>query len=150
MSDIKRYAVFSGDRFYPSGGWYDYRSSYDTLDEAVEAQTSGDWRHVVDLSTGQIRVIPTHDAHVAKAVQCRMCQCESPRVDGGIHVDSERLGLSKDSPCDQVFAARDHVGWLAYVDGTPLLHDSGEVMRFSSVTRAYEVACAGAPTRWRP
>ena len=148
--NLKRFVVFAGSNYYPGGGWHDYRGNYATLDEAVEAPTSDDWRHIVDLSTGQILRIPIHTTESAKDVQCVMCKCKSPRIDGGVHVDSSQLGLLTNSPCDRVFAARDHTGWLAYVDGAPLLHDSGEVMRFSSVTTAYRVACAGAPTRWHP
>jgi len=152
MSTIKRFAVFSGSNFYPCGGWNDYQSSYATLDEAVEALNAGDWRHIVDLTTGQIFKIPVHDAESAKAVQCHMCRCEAPRIEGGVHIDSDRLGLSADTPCDRVFAMRDGAGWLAYVDGAPLLlHEQrGEVLRFSSVTAAYRTACEAAPKRWHP
>jgi len=149
VSTVKRFAVFSGERFYPSGGWYDYRSSYDTLDEAVEAPTSGDWRHIVDQMTGQIVVILVHDAESAKSVRCHMCMCEAPRTEGGVHVDSDRLGLSADTPCERVFAMRDGTGWLAFVDGSPLLlHEQrGEVLRFSSVTAAYHAAQEAAPKK---
>ena len=51
---MKRFAVFSGDKFYPSGGWNDFRSSHDTHDEARNAATTGDWWQIVDLMTGQV------------------------------------------------------------------------------------------------
>ena len=31
---IKRYLVFAFDNYYPSGGWGDFASSFDTLEEA--------------------------------------------------------------------------------------------------------------------
>lgn len=53
-ASVKRFAVFSGDQFYPNGGWDDYRSSHATLKEARGASAPGDWRQIVDLTTGQI------------------------------------------------------------------------------------------------
>jgi len=53
-STVKRFVVFSGDQYYPDGGWSDYRSSHATLTEARSASAPGDWRQIVDLSTGQI------------------------------------------------------------------------------------------------
>ena len=51
---IKRFVVFSGDNYYPRGGWSDYQSSHATLEEAKEAPVQGDWSEIVDLATGQI------------------------------------------------------------------------------------------------
>lgn len=51
---VKRYAIFSGDQFYPDGGWSDYRSSHDTLSEARHALAPRDWWQIVDLTTGEI------------------------------------------------------------------------------------------------
>lgn len=53
---LKRYLVFSGEDYYPAGGWEDFDASYDTLAEAhaaikTEAFT---WAHVVDRDTGHI------------------------------------------------------------------------------------------------
>ena len=50
----KRFAVFSGDRFYPNGGWDDHRSNHATLAEARRAPAPGDWWQIVDLATGQV------------------------------------------------------------------------------------------------
>lgn len=52
---MKRYALFSGDAYYPAGGWDDFRGSFDTLDEAVAAaqKRGDDWSHVVDLHSGK-------------------------------------------------------------------------------------------------
>lgn len=53
---IKRYQVFSGYNYYPSGGWEDHLGSADTMEEAfIEAANSrGDWWHIVDMETGDI------------------------------------------------------------------------------------------------
>jgi hypothetical protein len=51
---VKRFAVFSGDLFYPNGGWKDFQSSHATLTEAKKALAPGDWLQIVDLSTGRI------------------------------------------------------------------------------------------------
>jgi hypothetical protein len=50
---IQRYAVFSGDQFYPNGGWRDYRSSHATLEAARQAPAPGDWVQIIDLHTGK-------------------------------------------------------------------------------------------------
>jgi hypothetical protein len=55
---MKRYAVFKGEFFYPSGGWDDFAGTYETLKEAVRAADEGaadnTWAHVVDLQAGTI------------------------------------------------------------------------------------------------
>lgn len=51
---VKRYVVFSGDTYYPGGGWSDFRSSHDTLAEARSAAKPGDWSMIIDLKTGQV------------------------------------------------------------------------------------------------
>lgn len=49
---MKRFLVFGGYDYYPSGGWEDYQSAFDTLEEAktfIQSPTSElDWYHVVD------------------------------------------------------------------------------------------------------
>lgn len=50
---MKRYWLFSGDRYYPSGGMDDFKGCFDTVEEAllkmVEIQSSGaDWWHLYD------------------------------------------------------------------------------------------------------
>ncbi len=57
---MKRYALFAGQDYYPSGGWDDFQSSHDTADQAVTALTATaatsdcdwDWAHIIDLHTG--------------------------------------------------------------------------------------------------
>ena len=56
----RRYCVFAGADYYPSGGWHDFRASRDTLGEAVgsaeelmeELQLS--WYHVFDLDQRRV------------------------------------------------------------------------------------------------
>ena len=48
---LKRYIVFSGPEYYPSGGWGDFRQSFDTLDEAKQwlDRYPADWKEIIDL-----------------------------------------------------------------------------------------------------
>ena len=50
---MKRYWVFAGDNYYPSGGMHDHRGSYDTVVEAVSNIGRCDWWHVLDSKTMQ-------------------------------------------------------------------------------------------------
>jgi hypothetical protein len=50
---MKRFALFTGSTYYPSGGWEDFKASFDTLVDALAAPRE-DWYHVVDLTTGEI------------------------------------------------------------------------------------------------
>ncbi len=58
--NMRRFVVFSGDHYYPTGGWSDMHAAYDTLDEAKDGLTEiagrnkYTWGHIVDLTTGQI------------------------------------------------------------------------------------------------
>lgn len=52
----KRFLVFTGDYYYPAGGWEDLQGSYDTIEEAVTALNqilSNDWSYIIDLETGK-------------------------------------------------------------------------------------------------
>lgn len=63
MIMTKRYLLFAGENYYPGGGWYDYRGSFDTAEEASQAggalhnkRINGawvDWWHVTDMLTGK-------------------------------------------------------------------------------------------------
>jgi hypothetical protein len=50
-----RYLLFSGAHYYPEGGWYDFRGSFATAEEAKAAyrpyRFGGEWAHVVDTET---------------------------------------------------------------------------------------------------
>lgn len=53
---LKRFLYFNGYVYYPSGGWDDFKQSFDTLEEAKAhaAQWPGEWNHIVDLETGEV------------------------------------------------------------------------------------------------
>ena len=48
---MKRYALFTGDDYYPRGGWDDFKGSFDTVEDALAAPR-GEWFQVVDLTEG--------------------------------------------------------------------------------------------------
>jgi hypothetical protein len=46
--------LFAGGRYYPGGGWNDFKGEFKTLDEAKEyvARLNNiDWFHVIDFET---------------------------------------------------------------------------------------------------
>lgn len=51
---MRRYLVFAGSTYYPSGGWEDFVEHLDREDEAVKlaqfqiGRVGVDWAHVVD------------------------------------------------------------------------------------------------------
>lgn len=51
----KKYLVFAGQHYYPSGGWDDFISSHSSLDEATDAakkeMDAFDWWQIVDCET---------------------------------------------------------------------------------------------------
>ena len=53
---MKRFLLFSGDSYYPSGGWSDFDKDFDTVDEAKShiVQNREDWYEIVDSTTGEI------------------------------------------------------------------------------------------------
>jgi hypothetical protein len=55
---MKRYLVFAGDNYYPSGGAFDFVSALATLEEATAAANAfkmrSDWAHVFDMQLGRI------------------------------------------------------------------------------------------------
>jgi hypothetical protein len=50
---MKRFVVFAGWAYYPGGGWTDFVSAHDTIEEARDAckvaDEKNDWSHIVDL-----------------------------------------------------------------------------------------------------
>lgn len=51
----KRYLLFAGEYYYPSGGFNDYKGSFDSIEEAISNVMSyHDWYHIVDLDTLKI------------------------------------------------------------------------------------------------
>lgn len=54
---MKRYALFLGSEFYPSGGFYDLDGTTDDREEAIRRAVAHcedryHWAHVIDLHTG--------------------------------------------------------------------------------------------------
>ncbi len=73
---VKRFVLFAGSDYYPSGGWDDFRSSHDTIEEAIAAAAlphrwGTDWWQVVDIQNGYKAADswynPTGDQAVAAA-----------------------------------------------------------------------------------
>lgn len=55
---MKRFVVFAGDYYYPSGGANDFQDAFDTLAEALAFARPRlgplwDWAHVWDTQTGE-------------------------------------------------------------------------------------------------
>lgn len=53
---MKRYLLFAGDNYYPSGGWGDFVDGFDSVEQAALklAERSYDWFQIVDATTGEI------------------------------------------------------------------------------------------------
>lgn len=54
---MKRFIVFAGSTYYPTGGWGDMKSSFDTFEEAndlVSSVDNYDWFEIVDITTGKV------------------------------------------------------------------------------------------------
>ena len=51
MGVLKQYLVFAYDRYYPGGGWSDFKGSFDTEEEAVRYlhATGGQFWEIVDI-----------------------------------------------------------------------------------------------------
>ena len=50
---MKRYLLFLGSEYYPSGGWNDFQGDFDTIKEAeIVAEKEGDdWFQIIDTKT---------------------------------------------------------------------------------------------------
>lgn len=55
---MKQFLLFAGDTYYPVGGWRDFKSDHDTLDEArsAAAALNADWYDIIDVQT--MKVVP--------------------------------------------------------------------------------------------
>lgn len=66
MKKIKRYLIFAYGQYYPSGGWSDFKESYDSLEDAqtafsqmlkdselVPAYNRCEYGEIVDSETGE-------------------------------------------------------------------------------------------------
>jgi hypothetical protein len=58
---VRRYLLFGGNCYYPSGGWVDFQGAFDSIEEAMEYEKTIDsqsyegdwWWHVVDQTTAR-------------------------------------------------------------------------------------------------
>ena len=53
MKKMKKYLLFTFDRYYPSGGMYDLSGSFDTVEEA-RAAVKTDYYQIVDKHTLEV------------------------------------------------------------------------------------------------
>jgi hypothetical protein len=53
---LKRFLLFTGSQYYARGGWSDFKSSFDTFEEALKeaANTNCDWWHIVNSTTRSV------------------------------------------------------------------------------------------------
>ena len=58
---MKKFLLFTGNFHYPEGGWLDFRSDFNTLEEAnteyeenYKDKEYGNWYHIVDIISKQI------------------------------------------------------------------------------------------------
>ncbi len=55
---MKRFLVFAGETYYPSGGFQDFISAHDELSQAQETRLKSHsiygWSHIVDLQSLKI------------------------------------------------------------------------------------------------
>jgi len=53
---MKRFLLFAGDFYYPSGGMDDFKDSFNILEDAVIfANNEGwDWIHILDIEKGEV------------------------------------------------------------------------------------------------
>lgn len=51
----KKYLLFAGEYYYPSGGFNDFKGSFDTMEDAQSnIQDWHDWYHIVDSESLEI------------------------------------------------------------------------------------------------
>lgn len=57
-SRMKKYLIFGGDQYYPRGGWSDFIKDFETLESALDyiarLDSSVDWIHIVNTSSGRV------------------------------------------------------------------------------------------------
>lgn len=68
---MKRFILFAGCEYYPSGGAYDYIDSFDSIEdvkccaELLKDDIGFDWAHLMDTETGNIHEIDLETFEVA-------------------------------------------------------------------------------------
>lgn len=58
------FVLFTGDFYYPAGGWDDFSSRHATRDEAIEAAANRGgrgWQQIIDVRTGEEWCRSYHD-----------------------------------------------------------------------------------------
>ena len=51
----KKYLLFAGEYYYPSGGFHDFKGSFDTIRDVLSnVWDYHDWYHIVDSETLEI------------------------------------------------------------------------------------------------
>lgn len=53
---VKNYLLFGGDKFYPSGGWQDFKGHFDDIPQALTAAAHGrwEWWQIVNAESGEL------------------------------------------------------------------------------------------------
>ena len=55
---MKKFLLFAGDEYYPRGGFYDFRMSFNSISEAkdhmLKNNESFDWWHIIDSTTMEV------------------------------------------------------------------------------------------------
>lgn len=71
---MKRFILFGGQTYYAAGGFHDFKSSHDTLPqalteahrlEALPSMDAVDWWHIFDSHLGNVVVMSKSTAHGA-------------------------------------------------------------------------------------
>ena len=52
---MKRYLLFAGETYYPTGGWSDFQKDFDSLADAhAYPLKKHDWAEIVDIEQGHV------------------------------------------------------------------------------------------------
>lgn len=53
---LKRFLLFCGADYYPSGGWGDFVGDFETMEEALERKNviNEEWFQIVDIETAEV------------------------------------------------------------------------------------------------
>lgn len=53
---MNRFLLFTGDTYYPSGGWRDLAGQFDSIESAEESAEGldPDWWEIVDTEAGEV------------------------------------------------------------------------------------------------
>ena len=55
---MKRFLLFNGSYYHPSGGWWDFNNDFELMEQAIAATNSFNpeftWWHIIDTTSGEI------------------------------------------------------------------------------------------------